>query len=64
MDNVKTFIPKADTQLYRREDELMKKIMSLLDEYEYILSNAAVIGALELAKSSVIKDAYEDEDDD
>jgi len=60
MDNVKTFIPKGNTSPYRLESELVGKITSLVYEYENILSNVAVIGALELVKSTVIEDAYED----
>jgi len=61
MGKVKTFIPKGNTQLYRREDELIEKIISLLDEYEHILSNVAVVGVLELVKSTVIRDSFEDD---
>ncbi len=48
----------------RSTSELVRRIRDLVDEYVDRLSNAEAVGALEFVKAEIVKDAFEDDDED
>ena len=53
-DKVARIVPVVS---YPHEEELVKRVLKLIYEYEGQISNVSVVGALELAKTQVIEDA-------
>lgn len=48
----------------RSTSELVERIRDLTHEYDGKVSNAEVVGALELVKAEIVKDAFEDDEED